>query len=370
MDIVTQGLLGAAVAEAMGARERLGGRALAFGAACGVVPDLDALSLVGGYWSGLVHHRGCSHSLIVLAAVAPLLGLLACRWLGDGRARRLWIYLSFWALITHPLLDLFTSYGTQLLAPFSTARFALDGVGALDPLVTIPLAVAVTMARRASAARGRLVTSGALAWSVSYILVGATLSYTAARAHHASLTDAGFEPVAGRALITPGLPLLRRVVARDEIGNIAVALWSPWAGVARARQLSRPRDPAVASALGSSRGRTFRWFADGYVHAELTRDGDEALVRLSDQRFGLITEMTRSSTFRVDMRVGPDGRLRSVTPSPLPSPRLWRELAAGWRHSLGRATADAPGLASRGISRDRENNLVHKKSPGPVSLAP
>ncbi|MEM1123441.1 MAG: metal-dependent hydrolase, partial [Bacteroidota bacterium] len=40
--------------------------------------------------------------------------------------RKDWTWLFFWSIFTHPLLDAFTAYGTQLFAPFSNYRVAFN----------------------------------------------------------------------------------------------------------------------------------------------------------------------------------------------------------------------------------------------------
>ena len=63
-----------------------------------------------------------------------------------------WYKLFFWAIFTHPLLDCFTVYGTQLFAPFSNYRVALNNISVADPAYTFPflicLMVASLLARR------------------------------------------------------------------------------------------------------------------------------------------------------------------------------------------------------------------------------
>ena len=93
----------------------------------------------------MVHHRGVSHSVIVLPFAALPVG-----WLGWWRSDRkapiwTWVHLAFWALITHPLLDTCTSYGTQLLAPLSDQRYSTDAIGIIDLLYTTPLLVACAL---------------------------------------------------------------------------------------------------------------------------------------------------------------------------------------------------------------------------------
>jgi inner membrane protein len=63
-----------------------------------------------------------------------------------------WYKLFFWAIFTHPLLDCFTVYGTQLFAPFSNYRVALNNISVADPAYTFPflicLMIASLLARR------------------------------------------------------------------------------------------------------------------------------------------------------------------------------------------------------------------------------
>ena len=71
MDSVTQLVLGAAVGEATLGR-RVGSRAKLWGAVCGTIPDLDVFIPLGDPVRDFTYHRSFSHSLIVLAALTPL----------------------------------------------------------------------------------------------------------------------------------------------------------------------------------------------------------------------------------------------------------------------------------------------------------
>ena len=124
MDSFTQFVLGAACGETAAGR-RLGRRALVWGGLAGTLPDLDVLaSPFLSEPAALRFHRGPTHSLFFAFVAAPLLGWFVARFY-RGRARgypdRLalgdrwpWTALFFWALWTHPMLDFFTNYGTQL----------------------------------------------------------------------------------------------------------------------------------------------------------------------------------------------------------------------------------------------------------------
>lgn len=152
MDPLTQGLLGASVGGACYGRV-LGRRALAWGALVGMAPDLDVLASATSPMAEWLWHRGPTHALVFGPVVGPAIGWLLWKRLG-GRLRH-WVGLCVAALFTHPLLDAFTTYGTQLLWPFSRRRVAFDAVAIVDPAYSLILAVALVLGLRWGAGRRR-----------------------------------------------------------------------------------------------------------------------------------------------------------------------------------------------------------------------
>lgn len=57
-----------------------------------------------------------------------------------------WQWLFFWSLVTHPILDSFTVYGTQLFAPFSDYRVAFNNISVADPFYTLPFLICLIVA--------------------------------------------------------------------------------------------------------------------------------------------------------------------------------------------------------------------------------
>ncbi|MBJ6983517.1 metal-dependent hydrolase [Luteimonas sp. MC1750] len=177
MDSLTQIVLGGAVAAAIappGHRRA----ALLAGAALGTLPDLDSLPIAlftDDPVALMTLHRGASHSLFVL----PLLGWLLWAWFRrrGGRvaeAPRRWFWAIQLALLTHPLLDAFTVYGTQLLWPLPLPPVMWSSVFIIDPLYTIWLLLACiaafllrgqVAAQRALAA-GLVLSTAYLGWSL------------------------------------------------------------------------------------------------------------------------------------------------------------------------------------------------------------
>jgi inner membrane protein len=114
------------------------------GAALGTLPDLDVLIDYGDAVANFTYHRGFSHSLFVLPPFAALLWLALKRWWAPVRGAPLqWLAIIGLALITHPLLDAHTAYGTQLLWPLTVPPTMWATLFIIDPLFTLPLLVGI-----------------------------------------------------------------------------------------------------------------------------------------------------------------------------------------------------------------------------------
>ncbi len=68
--------------------------------------------------------------------------------IADNPSRWAWTNLFFWTIFTHPLLDTCTTYGTQLLQPFSDLRLGLDNISVADPAYTLPFLICLIIASR------------------------------------------------------------------------------------------------------------------------------------------------------------------------------------------------------------------------------
>jgi inner membrane protein len=148
MDSLTQIVLGAAVGEAA-LGKKVGNKAPLWGAIAGTIPDLDVFvgQLYGNPVDWLEVHRGFSHSIVFSILLAPLLGWFI-HWIyrkSNEATVKEWAWLAFLGLVTHPILDAFTTWGTQLFWPFNY-RVAFNSVFVIDPLYTIPFMVFVIWA--------------------------------------------------------------------------------------------------------------------------------------------------------------------------------------------------------------------------------
>ncbi len=144
MDSITQAALGAAVGEALLGR-KIGSRAPIWGAVLGTLPDLDVFfNPLMDEVAQLSWHRGPSHSILFAAVAAPLVALLLRRLHARYEVEfPRWTIFVFLTIVTHPLLDALTNYGTQLFWPFTDWPVAWPSISIVDPLYTVPLLVGV-----------------------------------------------------------------------------------------------------------------------------------------------------------------------------------------------------------------------------------
>jgi inner membrane protein len=332
MDTLTQAALGATIAQA-GFRQTLGGRAVVFGAVCGLVPDLDIIVRVLGPWESLEHHRGLTHSVLALPLLALPVGWAGWKLSRSNVDWKNWAHLAFWALITHPLLDVCTSYGTQLLAPFSERRFSTDAIGIIDLIYSLPLFAAVFASRWGAAEIRTRVARLALAGSSVYLASAHLLSAQARWTGEASLEALGVVPVHMRTPPPPFFSGLRRIVALDEEGVVwasNLSVWFPheleWV------RIEGETNPEIEAVLASEEGQIFTWFADGFALAEYTDNG-EVIVR--DHRYGMFLDLSWTP-FRLHTSVSEDGEIGEVAlQQRADSVDLKAELSEGWRQMWG-----------------------------------
>lgn len=214
MDSLSQIALGAAVGVvAMGRRTAVWKAAL-WGAVAGTLPDLDVFIDHGNPVHDMVLHRAETHAPFWLTLFSLPFAALVASLHGERAIWRRW-WLALWlALVTHPLLDAMTVYGTQLALPFSNHPYGVGSVFIIDPLYTLPLLVGVVWAMVAKgSARGLRANVVGLVLSTAYLAWGFGAQQHVERIARASLAAQGIETE--RVLVVPTAlnSVLWRVVA-------------------------------------------------------------------------------------------------------------------------------------------------------------
>ncbi len=360
MDFITQGLFGAAVGEAV-CGHKLGRRATLWGAFGGLLPDLDVFaSSLMGPTAHMTFHRGPTHALWFGPVVGTMLGYAvwwrhASRRAAGRTAKRVpenlahpaepemlrwWIALFVVAIFTHPLLDLFTTYGTQLLAPFSDHRFALDALPIVDVFYSSILIVALVAARvyRTRSPIGQRVCMAAIAIIVVYTFYGLSLNGRAEAEARRQLEAEGIEHASLRCYPTLFQPYLRRVVVRtgDEIRVGYLSMWKP--GPIRWNRVPIQTHPLIEKVLATREGQVFLWFAMGEVAPNVRESEGRTTVELADIRYGL-PGMPEEGLWGLKARFGPDGDLLE-RPRRFSRPRrgMGRSFSLLWKLAFGRSS--------------------------------
>ncbi|HXF44764.1 MAG TPA: metal-dependent hydrolase [Burkholderiaceae bacterium] len=318
MDPVSQIALGAAVGVAAMGRRTAVWKSVLVGGLCGMAPDLDIFIDHGDPIADMTRHRTETHALFYLTLVAPAIAAGVARLHGEMQHFRRW-WLAVWlALVTHPLLDAMTVYGTQLALPFSDYPFGVGSIFIIDPLYTVPLLLGVVAALRARPERALRYNAAGLALSTLYLAWSAAAQQHVAAVAEASLRRHGI--AAERVLVTPApfSTLLWRVVAvggdrywegfYSLLDREATLRFDAFARGVALHEAVRDHPPVARLA----------WFSHGFFKFE-ERAGE---IRMADLRMGL--EPTYTFTFVVAERRNP--QLVPVAPRAVgarPDVRRW-----------------------------------------------
>src|SRR5689334_8377611 len=153
MDTITHAVLGAAISQTI-LKKRVPRGVGLIGALAAALPDADIfISSSSDPTVSWLFHRHFTHSIVVMP-VGGLIAALPFLFLKRFKDHKPWVILAaITCYATHAPLDSFTSYGTQLFWPFSNTRVALDWIGIVDPVYSLPLLAGVIWTARTGHAR-------------------------------------------------------------------------------------------------------------------------------------------------------------------------------------------------------------------------
>ncbi|HKK55871.1 metal-dependent hydrolase [Marinobacter sp.] len=326
MDSITQAALGASLAGAVAGRH-LGRSSLLVGAALGTLPDLDVVIDYGTAIANFSQHRGFSHSVLVLLPLSVLLAWILQRWRPAPGYRR-WLLLTSLILLTHPMLDAFTAYGTQILWPFAYP-VAISSIFIIDPLYTLPLFAGIMV----FLVRGTAIRAVTLGLAVSTLYLGWTLAaqqIISSRVDPA-LAEAGLQDAPRLVQPMPFSTLLWRVTVNSDVQRVEIVTGFLDGDAPLLLQYFPRRPDLEAAAKSSVEGRRLDWFTDGFVAYGLK----EQTLTATDIRLGL----PGVHPFIFTLGHYENGNLTPAPSRKLARPGLRREpFLALWQRMTGQAT--------------------------------
>lgn len=210
-----------------------------------------------------------------------------------------WVQLFFWSIFTHPILDCFTSWGTQIWQPFNDLRVQWCTVSVVDPIATLPFMLLLFIAsryRRENRLRAVWNWVG-LAWFCGYLMLYTTW--------HKHTVVQSFEQTLRAKNIT-----YKRLYTNPTIFNNIV-----WAGIAEGdtayyfgqygfndrvpgipKISTIPKNHQLLDQIpNDDRAKRFLlWFSDGYYNVMPYR-GDT--LQVNDLRFGLLGDSLSGNNY-------------------------------------------------------------------------
>lgn len=203
---------------------------------------------------------------------------------------REWSWLFFWAILTHPLLDCCTTYGTQLLQPFWDYRIAFNNISVVDPLYTLPFLLCVIIASRLTREhpRRQLFNWLGIGLSSAYLLFTFYNKHQVNQVFERSLAAENIQYRRYSTYPTIFNNLLWQGIAEGD-SNYYHGLYSildkepkvqSFTVIPKNHQLLQPiEDERVSEIL--------KWFSNGYYSLDQLGDGD---LQFNDLRFGSIDQ--------------------------------------------------------------------------------
>ena len=364
MDSLTQMVLGAAVGKAaMG--KKLGNRAALWGGIAGTIPDLDVMAnLFMDPLDALVFHRGITHSVVfsilaslIMGYLVPiiyknpkhkfvagglwiLLATLSCGgifFLGgitilkslistlllgvfiwiiykkyssscystfNYATVKDWQWMFWWSFITHPILDCFTTYGTQILLPFSDTRVAFNNIAVADPIYTIVLIVFLVWALNTSIPVSRRLKLNNIGLIISSLYMVFTLVNKQYINHvfTKSLDEQGIHY--SRYMTTPTIfnnVLWSGVAESDTSYFFGQYSWFDTEKKFEINEIAKKRN-LVGSALDNDHTlKTLSWFSNGYFSLNTTNPDSLQWYDLRFGSFRLTTQSKDEFVFKFDL---------------------------------------------------------------------
>jgi len=224
-----------------------------------------------------------------------------------------WTLLAFGAIVTHPILDCFTAYGTQLLQPFVNTRVAWNTISVADPIYTIPFLILLIWARtrvQGKVWRSRLNTAGLVISSI-YLTLTVINYFNVEDVLHDTLAADGIEAEA--TIIGPSI--LNNVLwtGTAKAANKDLYYFSQYSLFDEQRRFEPwteiPGNHDWIAPYANDRDiRIIRWFTKDYYNVIATDTA--AYLQMADLRYGLIDDdPTKPSSYifawQVDTTVHP-----------------------------------------------------------------
>lgn len=289
---------------------------MAWGFFFGTLPDLDILAYPFLEQADQIRiHRGLSHSILVMI-LATLVFAKPLAWLHRGRGLTAkeagWFVFLTWS--THVLIDVFTTYGTQVFEPFSDQRVAWSNLAIIDFCFTLPMLIGLVMVLRhepGSLERGRVMRR-ALAVSCVYVMFSFAMKLWASDQIRTRAAD----EIPGGRVVSVAPTLFNTFLWRGLI-ETEDAYWVVYWGAfdeKPAKYEFVPKNRELAEKFeGEELFDALKWFSRGHWVARELDGGEVAFI---DVRFGEMRDLENKRIyprFQWHLSFDEEGKMQAPT---------------------------------------------------------
>jgi inner membrane protein len=288
-------------------------------------PDIDIISRLKGGLTYLEYHRGITHSLVGITALAVLISSFIY-WMGKKVQPKPGLPLDWrWLLLaaflgtgSHLLLDFTNAYGVRPLVPFSGRWFAWDIMPIIDPLLLALFLAGLALpwllrlvseevgARTPARSTGAVFCLGVMVvlWGVRGFAHRRAVNILDSRTYSGEVAQRlGAFPVAVNPFAWTGV-----VDTETSFHIVRVNALDSNASPEEMETLEKSQpSPALAAAMRTQGGKIFLDFAR-FPWAQVDEDDQGYLVTICDLRFYHPPAQALGFTLEVDMDKNLDPR--------------------------------------------------------------
>ncbi|UXR77721.1 MULTISPECIES: metal-dependent hydrolase [unclassified Staphylococcus] len=109
-----------------------------------LIPDIDTVLKLKNNATYITHHRGITHSIPFTLLWPLLITFITYIFVSGVPPLQIWMWAQL-SVALHVFVDIFNSYGTQALRPFSNKWIQLSVINTFDPIIFIILLTAIVL---------------------------------------------------------------------------------------------------------------------------------------------------------------------------------------------------------------------------------
>ncbi|MFJ7936627.1 metal-dependent hydrolase [Sporosarcina sp. NPDC096371] len=242
-----------------------------------LIPDVDTVLKLRNNAVYIRNHRGITHSVPAVMLWPLVIALLLSLIVPESNFMHVWAW-TFLAVFLHVFVDIFNSYGTQALRPFSNKWVAIGVINTFDPIIFVLHVIALIIwALGANPVYTILATYVVIFF---YYLLRFAIKSAVKRAVHNTVPDAT------EIIIAPTMRFFQwRIAASSETCHYVGRAYGRSVNIYdRFEREPMPKSPEIDVAMCDKNMEAFTSFSPIYRWS-VTSVGDLCEVRLIDLRY-------------------------------------------------------------------------------------